>query len=867
LLDKIIAQIESGTVVLAATSQQVAHLRWRYARQQRSAGRVAWPTPPIFQLSNWIEQTWERSLIAGGAGRSRALLTRSQSRELWRRIVAADMDPGAPTLRLIEEAWRILCDWNIPLAGVRYRAGDTDARRFAGWAARYRQRCDEEGWIDSVAAMAAIVADLPGARYPLPDRVAFCGFEYWHPGLQRLASGLQSAGARVETATLSATGPQTIVSAEFDEQGEELAAAADWAARELQARPDASIGLVWPDLSAVGPELRRRVLDLVQPDWRRHGPAGRVLEGQDEQRPADLGPIHAALLVLEAGNERMDYQACSRLLRAPFLAGARTEMNERAQLDAWCREHWQRDWSMDQVVEKAQALAPGLAGCLRSMRARRPTGVRSPAQWAAFISSQLTVMGWPGSHLPAGAEEAVQVWQSLLGRFSGLGLVTGDISYAHGRSLLNDMARSEQLPAGGNGGGIRLLRPADALGHHFDALWLGGLHSDAWPPPMRPNPLIPLALQRQAGIPAATPDQHASHAAGLLRRLLDATGTAVLSAAHRCGDEPQTPAPLLRQLAPREVTLARQAHLPSLSERIAITGETEIAPDPVPPLVADERPRGGARLLQLQSLCPARAFFELRLHARELVAPSFGIDAAMRGQLVHAALERLGEALLQRQILPADPVTRDMVADIAERTIEKRLDSTPLNRVLGALEVQRMTALLLELLALDARRPPFERLAPETSVVAELGELRLSLRIDRIDVLDDDTRLVIDYKTGAAKSRSNWFGTRLEEPQLPLYAVCTRARSVAYIRLNEDGVAIDGIAGDEVGINGIQPLERVRHCEFADWEALLAAWQKDLSALAQEFALGSCAIDTNAPALAGGAYAPLTRVYAVGRTD
>src|SRR6202042_1493032 len=45
--------------------------------------------------------------------------------------------------------------------------------------------------------------------------------------------------------------------------------------------------------------------------------------------------------------------------------------------------------------------------------------------------------------------------------------------------------------------------------------------------------------------------------------------------------------------------------------------------------------RGGARLLELQSLCPFRSFAELRLSARALRSPIPGIDLQQTGRIVH----------------------------------------------------------------------------------------------------------------------------------------------------------------------------------------------------------------------------------------
>ena len=53
---------------------------------------------------------------------------------------------------------------------------------------------------------------------------------------------------------------------------------------------------------------------------------------------------------------------------------------------------------------------------------------------------------------------------------------------------------------------ITVIDPATSAGMHFDALWVTGLDAERWPAPVNPDPLIPLELQRAAGIPEARPN-------------------------------------------------------------------------------------------------------------------------------------------------------------------------------------------------------------------------------------------------------------------------------------------------------------------------------------------------------------------------
>src|ERR1700747_974209 len=51
-----------------------------------------------------------------------------------------------------------------------------------------------------------------------------------------------------------------------------------------------------------------------------------------------------------------------------------------------------------------------------------------------------------------------------------------------------------------------------------------------------------------------------------------------------------------------------------------------------------------------------------------------------------------------------------------------------------------------------------------------VGGLKLRLRADRIDLLENGQRLLLDYKSGEV-SVKDWEGERPDEPQRPLYAI------------------------------------------------------------------------------------------------
>jgi ATP-dependent helicase/nuclease subunit B len=164
------------------------------------------------------------------------------------------------------------------------------------------------------------------------------------------------------------------------------------------------------------------------------------------------------------------------------------------------------------------------------------------------------------------------------------------------------------------------------------------------------------------------------------------------------------------------------------------------------------------------------------------------------------------------------------------------------------LEQQRMIELLDQWLTMERERADFTVHELEARHTFRLAQLELNLRIDRIDQLNDGSWLIIDYKTAQQCQVKQWAGTRLDEPQLPLYqqllANNDSISGIAFARVHIDGPALVGVATDDC----TETMVRFNSCHqkvtgAKDWQQLTEHWQSALTALAQDFIAGCAAVD------------------------
>jgi RecB family exonuclease len=132
----------------------------------------------------------------------------------------------------------------------------------------------------------------------------------------------------------------------------------------------------------------------------------------------------------------------------------------------------------------------------------------------------------------------------------------------------------------------------------------------------------------------------------------------------------------------------------------------------------------------------------------------------------------------------------------------------------------------------------------------KIGPLTLVTRIDRIDELAEGGRLLLDYKTGRVKVQS-WLEQRPDDPQLPLYALGepTELMAVSFACLKPGETGFVGLAargGMPEGIS-VYAEKKTRPASAPDWESLLAYWDKNLTALAEEYATGDARVMPKQP--------------------
>ncbi|HEY7761018.1 MAG TPA: PD-(D/E)XK nuclease family protein [Burkholderiales bacterium] len=855
----LLRQLESGATLVTPNRRLARDLARRFNRAQIGAGRGAWPSADVLPWSAWLERT------LGEAARDDSrlrLLGPAQELALWQRLIEpsgaeSPLLDTAAAARSASAARRLQLAWRIDL---RPAAGGLpqDAGTWLSWAHGFEEACRDGAWLEPARVPDALAARVRAGTARLPPLLIRYGFEPLSPQEQALLEALRAAGARVAMRGADLV-EGSVRRADCLTAEEEWAQVARRARALLEVDAAQRIGVVVPELSSRRDAVLRIFDEALDP--------GRLLPGAP-RRPAacnvSLGVplsayplVHTALTVLRLAQGRLALTEAGALLRSPFLAAAEHEFLRRALLDAQLRRRGSLEVEPVTVLEGARGRSPDDPSACPQLalrlaawmpRAQHALTLRQPpSAWSATFLSLLAGFGWPGERTLD--SEEYQTWVKFRDTVAGLAHLDGVLDRLRYPQALAWLARlsadtlfqpeSEEVP-------VQILGALESVGLQFDHLFVTGLHDEAWPQPARPNPFLPIAVQRAHGVPHASAEWELGFARRMTALWRGGAPHVILSYPTREGDRTLRASPLLAGFAAAEDapadprTYAQRIREHARLERVSDAAAPPLAAAVDVPAVFDVS--GGAAVLQDQAACAFRAFALHRLGARELEEGRPGLDARERGTLLHRTLALLwGELRSQRRLLALpEAQLLGIVLGAVDGAIASMAQRRPdaFGSAFTELERARLRRLLLALLELERRRAPFEVVSREEPRALELSGLRLQARVDRIDALEDGRRVILDYKTGKA-SPGEWDGDRPESPQLPLYAVTDAGdlAALAFVVLRGEEIAFKGLGAEAGLLPGVPAVERPQ-----GWGAHLAQWREVLESLAAQFVAGHAAV-------------------------
>jgi len=714
--------------------------------------------------------------------------------------------------------------------------------------------------------MLALATQLEQSHPPpcfLPRKIHLQGFLELTLLEQRVLDALRQQGVDLQLVSMPERDSHADICS-FPSLDDEFAAAANWARQQMD-RGVAHIGIVINGLESLCTQVRQILENILCTEQRMalEDMADCVFHLGQGESLAEHPVVSDALMLLQIFTQgqqrRFEFPIFSRFLLSPYWAGSHKERVARGQLEQKMRKSGEFQWSLDDILHfirrnQLETVLPVLFE--RSCGAvELVTGdsefrqVVEKEEYAAQFLTWLNQWGWPGP-LASGSDTGacVQQFSYQLERLAGLSAH----SAGDALQMLRQMCVDTRIELrGGPLSPIQVLSPEDAAGLEFDAIWIANVHEGNWPSAARLNPLIPGHLADR--IPRCTAPGELAYFQKLTAVLKRVAPEIRFSWSRQSGDLPQNISPLLTGLPAKDMTQSVNSALHSFLNPGSVeldgyrnhpwleaVGDAQgLALSPSRgALPASEIP-GGVGIVRDQSVCPLMAYLRHRLKARFKEMPTAFADAALRGNLMHGALQALYAGQVGREGLPS--------ADKIEAAVTEALQLNKVGQRLLPITVEaerlRLIKLLEEWLLFEKDRKGFIVESLEQTVSGEFLGHAISVRADRIDQLADGSLLIMDYKSSSG-STTAWAKDRLGEAQLPLYAVLlarTGQRLVSGITLaavRSGECSFSGVTGDVIntydGMGAFDKKNRSYARRFENWEQLFAHWERSLDSLATE---------------------------------
>ena len=891
------ACLKRGGLLLTGNTRAARVLRLAHADEQRRNGLEAWAAPKIYDWAGWMASLWNQLLLTQDD--VPLLLTPLQELALWKRVVEQHEDARLVVsldgmAELAQSAYERLSLYDAH--GSRKRLwdhlGSTDAEAFRLWAGSFDALCSRQRWLSRSALDKRMSEAISAGSVDLPHEALLIGFDRVLPAQQLVLDALKAAGAEVSLfegtehqAGSNGVAPQAPLIVAAKDQRDEIATCASWARRTLLIRPGSRIAVIVQDVAAVRGRMERIFRSILLPaSLSIMAPAAAPLFEFSLGRPlASVPLVRAALLLLQWLTRPLPQEEVSWLLLSGFFAGRPGELLALATLDALTRktetsppeitlDWWLRHCRSDSS-EAAAGLRKRLAAAYREAAANEVTKTRSAAgsatrgskktysEWMDIALEILTGAGWPGADAEDSAQfQARKKWEQFTASIAALAFDGVRVEYDDFLTALLHAAGQTIFAPQSRNAPIQIMGPLESAGQDFDAVWFMGLDDLKWPAKASPHPLLPLAIQRDAGMPHATPEIDWEFARAVTQRIVSSSPECVFSYAKHSDGALVQPAPVLAAalgsmpafVEAEDFLRDREAPpLPVALSRVVEIIDTSSIPWPVTEVA------GGADIVKMQAACPFKAFATRRLGAQNLDDAERGLTPLDRGNILHNVLCSLWDGgndepwRLQTRDDLFNARAAGRLTGIIEHHVEAALTkwadaNDPWKTAFLQNEHRRLCGLLTEWLALETQRQPFTVEAREQKLKdVHVGDLKLDLRVDRIDRLPSGDRLLFDYKTTREISALDWKGERPDEPQLPLYATfggVEKLKGVLFAKIRPHDMEFLGHIADKQELldrSLIPPNSRALKPYDS---AVLTQWKDTLSALAEDFLSGNATV-------------------------
>ena len=831
--------------VILTPNQRLANtLQKALEEYHTSKDNRAFVPPTLLSFSQFVRLLWKSYIFIS----PKKLLSSDEEEWLWRSIInQSEISKGLlnahKTSSLVQSAWHDLTQWRLNSDHFSNEIQNNESLYFfTEWSKNFTTFCSKRNFIDESSAI-EIYANNSSFIQSLP----YQNFYFYHfiettPLQEHFIESLKKQNKSV-TIIEQAPINKTLIRCELETPDEEMFAMAVWAKEKYTENNHASIGCVIPNLH----QQREKISRTFKIVFNTETPPIDISAGY---LLSEFTLIQHMLLIMTLLTPTFDYEVLSTYLRSAYFGNSEEEMAARHLLDIELRKKCSKTTSLQQIIDvesslrvlEANHLSSGVSDGLLRVLAMTTSEKMTLQTWCQRWLDLLKQLNWLGQrNLNSTEYQVAQRFIKLMQEIEDFCTLQTNWTWHEFSSLVKTKCQQTVFQPEKEKTSIQILGLLEASGMTFDHLWIMGLDDKTWPSAPSPNPFLPYQLQKKYGMPHASAEREYAFCKELQQQLIQSSASTIVSSAMHDEDKELNPSPLITHINLNQTgdhggiaptTHRHRNDLEQFSDNIA------------PPVLENEKITGGTSLIQHQALCPFKAFAIHRLGAYEIAQPIDVPNALIRGNRIHRALE-----LFWKNIKTSENLLQLSKNDL-EIHIKKSIDITYNEQnnsddFFTSLEKIRLNKLMHAWLEIEKNRPAFKVIAVEQKREYQYKYITLRMRVDRIDELEDGQHVIIDYKTGSPNIQ-HWLGSRLKEPQLPIYCIShsVTVSAMFFVQLRWNDLTIKGVMEGGCEIKTVTAFEKLSpEMRAPTWPEQKIQWKNSVDQLLEDFINGQAAVD------------------------
>lgn len=810
--DILLQELHNNALVITPNNRLSQQLLKNFADKYLDASSIAKPTCLPYQ--NFLQHLYKILQHQNPYIEHPVLLTTAQESYLWQKICEKSNlnNTNNNFLKQIQEAWNRCRLWQVDIKHTDFDK-TWQAKISKDLQIQFQEYLNDKNLI----TQANLIDYLTKFSILSYKKIIWACFDDYTPAQLSLQNHLQNHANEICHYDLDSL---SIIPYKYQARdiNDEYLTLAFWLEERLNAG-DNNIAVVMPNIETHGDYLAN-ILQKKLPNEHINISLGKAL--------ADYLLVSHALRFIFI-EDNIDNCDARMILNSPYIAGSQTELIKRAELLQNLKILKQRNIKIQDLAQECKKLAPKLADVLSGISAYPK--IASPSEWVILFQKRLHTLGFPGEYsLSSEAYQCLNRLQSLFAEFTKFAIISETMQKTEALETLYFLASQSIFQPKQSPSKISILGLLEASGCAFDSIWVTNLTDKCMPSDTSFSAFIPIEMQKNLKMPHSSHTRELQFAKQQINRLQNSCSHIVFSYPSFIDDIPMLPSPLLLNIKP--LPKIDNLFIPNATKLVSYTQNYVIPAENLKNL------QGGTSLLANQAKCPFMAFAKNRLFAIPENSVNNWPNNLERGQILHKILEEFWNQINNRQKLASlsDDEINDLIYNLSQQVInanKPRLDSE-LHSLITHGEIKRYNSLVKSALQWELSRPNFEIVATEKSYTLELNEINFKIRIDRLDKSNQDTKIIIDYKSRMPTSKP-WDEDRPLEPQLLLYALLDDSVDcVLYLELKNGRVSASGISKFALDIPGVKEIKG------DDWQSSKAIWHKQLSSLVTEFSEGIC---------------------------